>query len=130
MPTSAPASSTLITSSGVCTPLVAASDCSKSDRRMAIQRSGSSSSSLLLSTRRGSTARVSRSMSGWRKRLNSTRPSAPVLTSRLAMLAIELKYGPDLDGQGNGNCPTDAGNQVEVLVLDLAGRHVEVGGQK
>ena len=39
-------------------------------------------------------------MSGWRKRLNSTRPSAPASTSRRAMLAMALKYGPTFTANG------------------------------
>ena len=43
---------------------------------------------------------VSRSMSGWKKRLNSTRPSAPASASRTPMLPIALKYGPTLTAKG------------------------------
>ena len=65
MATSAPASSTLTTSSAVWTPVEAASEIPERRCRMAIQRSGSRSSVELRSSRRGVTSRVSRSRSGW-----------------------------------------------------------------
>ena len=49
------------------------------------------SSLRLLNSKRGVTARQFRSMSGCRKRLNSTSPSAPASTRRRAMFGSELK---------------------------------------
>ena len=39
-------------------------------------------------------------MSGWKKRLNSTSPSAPASDSRTPILAMALKYGPILTAKG------------------------------
>ena len=65
MATSAPASSTLDTSSVVWTPVEAASDTPKRRCRMAIQRSGSRSSVELESSSAGRTSMASMSRSGW-----------------------------------------------------------------
>ena len=91
---------------------------------MAIQRSGTSSSKGVLSTSRGEVSSVSRSMSGWRKRLKSTSPSAPASTSRLAMLPMALKYGPDLHGQRDRDRLLHRGHQIEIAGLDVAAAHV------
>ena len=69
-------------------------------------------------------------MSGWKKRLNRTRPSAPAATSRLAMLGSELKNGPILTASGIDDRLPDGLHQLEVLVLDVAPRSVGVGGHE
>ena len=84
----------------MCTPVVAASEAATRPRRIAIQRSGSSSSAEVERFTPGTTLSVSRSMSGCKKRLKSTSPSAPASARRRAMLAIELKYGPTLTASG------------------------------
>ena len=65
MVTLAPAIIALSTSWPVCTPLVRARSAWTRPYRMAIQRSGRRSSSEVLSTRLGTTSRVSMSRSGW-----------------------------------------------------------------
>ena len=91
MPTSAPASRAFSSPSPSWIPLVTASEAVICPRRMAVQRSGINSSSGELSFNCDDISSSSRSMSGWMKRLNITRASAPASVRRWAMFANALK---------------------------------------
>src|SRR5450631_3516195 len=95
---------------------------------MAIQRSGSRSSADEDSTSAGSAVRLLMSMSGWMKRLNSTRPSAPCVDEPRGLVAQRAVVGTDLDGKRDREGRLDQGNQLYLLVLDLPPRQVDIGG--
>ena len=94
---------------------------------MAIHRSGRRSSLLVLRTRFGATRMVSRSMSGWRKRLNKTRPLAPAWVSRSTMLGSELKNGPSLTAMGIVTTFSNSLDKLDVARFDVAGGQVGIG---
>ena len=66
-------------------------------------------------------------MSGCRKRLNSTSPSAPAWSSRSAISPVELKYGLSLTATGTVTAPL-TGQDLDVPLLDVAAGDVRVAG--
>ena len=77
----------------------------------------------------GTTARVSGSMSGCRKRLKSTSPSAPASSSRRAISPVELKCGPSFTATGTVDRVLDAGEDIDVALLDVPARDARAAGQ-
>ena len=61
-------------------------------------------------------------MSGCRKRLNSTRPSAPASSRRSAISPVELKYGPSFTATGTLTAALTLAQDLDVPLLDLAAR--------
>ena len=130
MPTSAPARRAFIRPRLEWMPLVRASEAFQpavqdGDPAQRHQQLGGRASTSL-----GTISRVSRSMSGWRKRLKSTSPSAPASTSRLAMWPIELKYGPTFTASGMEIDCFTAATRSTYRVFDVAAGHVQIGGDE
>ena len=97
---------------------------------MAIHRSGTNSSAGVLRWSCGWASMLSRSMSGWKKRLNNTSPSAPASASRRPMLAIALKYGPTFTANGIEIDSFTAATSSEIAGFHVPAGHVRVGGDE
>ncbi len=97
-----------MTSAAVSTPDVAASEAAVRLRKVAIHARGRWLSSELDSVTPGSTDSVLMSMRGCRKRLNSTRPSAPASISRNAKLPTLEKCGDSFTATGTSTAPVTA----------------------
>jgi hypothetical protein len=97
-------------------------------RRMAIQRMRSSASSGLESCNCSTISRVCRSMSGWKKRLNSATPAAPAASRRLTKWGSEEKKGRQLHHHRNIHHPAQLGQQGHVAGLHRVAALQRVGG--
>ena len=127
MATSAPTSTALATASPSCTPEVSANEQSSWDRSSAHHRRGRSSSPGVDRWAWSTTSSASRSTSGWRNRLNSTRPAAPARTSRAARWARAEYRGRQLDRDGHLHLRAHLADQLDELVLHLRRGVVWVG---
>src|SRR5664279_1687254 len=129
MTTSAPASRYFATSAESSTPVVAASDARTRPLSSAIHVRGNRDSAGVDRPTEATTARASESMSGWRKRLNSTSPSAPASSNRSAISLVELKCGLSLTATGTDTVSltcllytSDAADEEDSV--DLGGRRI------
>ena len=68
-------------------------------------------------------------MSGCRKRLNSTSPSAPASSSRSAISPVELKYGLSLTATGTLTTALTVLEDVDVALLDVAAGKLRITGE-